>query len=60
VSDAPANAGTDAKVSKHGHLGMNHNLKASLQLQKQLRQLAHRVLVAQEDERGKLSHDLRD
>ena len=35
-------------------------LKASLQLQKQLRQLTHRVLVAQEDERGKLSHELRD
>jgi len=35
-------------------------LKASLQLQKQLRQLTHRVLVRQEDERGKLSHELRD
>jgi signal transduction histidine kinase len=35
-------------------------LKASLQLQKQLRQLTHQVLVAQEDERGKLSHELRD
>ena len=35
-------------------------LKASLQLQKQLRQLTHQVLVTQEDERGKLSHELRD
>ena len=35
-------------------------LKESLQLQKQLRQLTHRVLVAQEDEREKLSHELRD
>jgi signal transduction histidine kinase len=35
-------------------------LKESLQLQKQLRQLAHRVLVAQEDEREKISHELRD
>ena len=35
-------------------------LKASLQLQKQLRRLTHRVLMAQEDERGKLSHELRD
>ena len=35
-------------------------LKDSLQLQKQLRQLTHSVLVAQEDEREKLSHELRD
>jgi signal transduction histidine kinase len=46
--------------------GANHakppgkGLKASLQLQKRLRQLTHRVLVAQEDERLKLSHELRD
>ena len=41
-------------------MDMKHNLKASLHLQKQLRQLAHQVLVAQEDERLKLSHELRD
>jgi signal transduction histidine kinase len=35
-------------------------LKESLQLQKQLRRLTHRVLVAQEDEREKLSHELRN
>ena len=35
-------------------------LKESLQLQKKLRHLTHRVLVAQEDEREKLSHELRD
>jgi signal transduction histidine kinase len=35
-------------------------LKESLQLQKQLRQLTHSVLVAQENEREKLSHELRD
>ena len=35
-------------------------LKESLQLQKQLRQLTHGVLAAQEDERKKLSHELQD
>ena len=35
-------------------------LRESLQRQKQLRQLTHRVLVAQEDEREKISHELRD
>jgi signal transduction histidine kinase len=35
-------------------------LKESLQLQKQLRQLTHQVLMAQEDEREKISHELRD
>ena len=35
-------------------------LKESLQLQKQLRLLTHRVLAAQEDERMKLSHELQD
>ena len=35
-------------------------LKESLQLQKRLRQLTHRVLVAQEEERRKISHELRD
>ena len=41
-------------------MDIKQNLKASLQLQKHLRQLTHRVLVAQEDERLKLSHELRD
>jgi signal transduction histidine kinase len=35
-------------------------LEESLQLQKQLRQLTHQVLVAQEDEREKISQELRD
>ena len=35
-------------------------LKASLQLQRKLRQLTHRMMVAQEDDRLKLSHELRD
>jgi len=35
-------------------------LKDSLRLQQRLRQLTHQVLVAQEDEREKLSHELRD
>jgi signal transduction histidine kinase len=35
-------------------------LRESLQLQKRLRQLTHGVLVAQEDEREKISHELRD
>jgi two-component system sensor histidine kinase DegS len=35
-------------------------LEESLELQKCLRQLTHRVLAAQEDERKKLSHELQD
>ena len=35
-------------------------LEESLQLQKRLRQLTHRVMVAQEDERTKISHELQD
>jgi signal transduction histidine kinase len=37
-----------------------NNLKESLRLQKQLRQLTHQVLAAQEDEREKISHELQD
>ena len=42
--------------------GKSHDkcLEESLELQKCLRQLTHRVLEAQEDERKKLSHELRD
>ncbi len=42
--------------------GRRHDqcLKESLQLQKRLRQLTHRVLAAQEDERHKISHELQD
>jgi signal transduction histidine kinase len=36
------------------------SLEDSLKLQEQLRRLTHRVLVAQEDQRIKLSHELRD
>jgi signal transduction histidine kinase len=35
-------------------------LKDSLQLQEDLRKLTHQVLVAQEDERKKISHELQD
>jgi signal transduction histidine kinase len=35
-------------------------LKESLQLQKQLRHLTHRIFAAQEDERSKISHELQD
>jgi signal transduction histidine kinase len=35
-------------------------LAESLELQKRLRQLAHRLLAAQEDERRKISHELQD
>jgi signal transduction histidine kinase len=35
-------------------------LEESLQLQKRLRQLTHRVMAAQEDERTNLSHELQD
>ena len=42
--------------------GKLHNkcLAESLQLQRRLRQLTHRVLSAQEDERRKISHELQD
>jgi len=35
-------------------------LEESLELEKHLRQLTHRVLAAQEDERHKISHELQD
>jgi signal transduction histidine kinase len=38
----------------------SRSLKESLQLQKRLRQLTHRVLAAGEDERQKISHELQD
>ena len=37
-----------------------NSLKESLRLQNRLRQLTHRVLVAQEDERKNISHELQD
>jgi signal transduction histidine kinase len=42
--------------------GKRHDksLEESLQLQKRLRQLTHKVLAAQEDERKKISHELQD
>jgi signal transduction histidine kinase len=42
--------------------GKHHNkcLEESLQLQKRLRQLTHRVLAAQEDERKNISRELQD
>ena len=42
--------------------GRRHHksLTESLQLQNRLRQLTHKVLAAQEDERKKISHDLQD
>ena len=50
VADAGANNG-----EPHGK-----RLKESLLLQKRLRQLTHQVLLAQENEREKISHELRD
>ena len=41
-------------------LHQNHCLEESLQLQKRLRQLTHKVMAAQEDERQKISHELQD
>ena len=38
----------------------NHCLAESIQLQKRLRQLTHKVMAAQEDERQKISHELQD
>jgi signal transduction histidine kinase len=42
--------------------GRHHqkSLEESLLLQKRLRQLTHRVMAAQEDDRKKISHDLQD
>lgn len=42
--------------------GRDHdkNLEESLELQTRLRQLTHRVMAAQEDERTKISHELQD
>jgi signal transduction histidine kinase len=45
-----------AKSGRHSH----QCLEESIQLQKLLRQLAHRVLSAQEDERKKISQELQD
>jgi signal transduction histidine kinase len=48
----------DASAKSGSH---NHKcLQESLKLQKLLRQLTHRVLVAQEDERKKISRELQD
>jgi signal transduction histidine kinase len=51
-SEAPASANLGKPPGK--------SLRKSLQLQKQLRQLTHRVLATQEDERAKLSHELQN
>jgi len=48
-----------ANAAKNGE-HYEKNLKESLQLQKRLRQLTHRVLTEQEDERKKISHELQD
>jgi len=42
--------------------GQQHHqrLEESLQLQKRLRQLTHRLIAAQEDERKRISHELQD
>lgn len=43
-----------------GKVDHDARLTESLQLQNQLRQLTHRVLAAQEEERAKISHELQD
>jgi signal transduction histidine kinase len=55
---APPKPVTDAPAEDRAPPGKV--LKESLQLQKRLRQLTHRLLVAQEEERRKVSHELRD
>jgi signal transduction histidine kinase len=50
---------TEADLKKRGKRSVKL-LKESLQLQESLRQLAHRTLLAQEDERWKISHELQD
>lgn len=49
-------------VETVGKGGQDHDfrLAESLQLQNRLRQLTHRVIAAQEDERAKISHELQD
>ena len=49
----------EAALKKSG-IHYTRLLKQSLQLQEGLRQLTHRVLVAQEDERKKISRELQD
>ena len=49
----------EAALKKSG-IHYTRLLKDSLQLQEGLRQLTHRVLMAQEDERKKISHELQD
>jgi signal transduction histidine kinase len=58
--EEPANPNLPPQTAVSHSKPLGRGLKASLQLQKQLRQLTRRVLVAQEDERAKLSHELRD
>jgi len=48
-----------AKAAKNGE-HYEKNLKESLLLQKRLRLLTHRVMLAQEDERTHISHELQD
>jgi signal transduction histidine kinase len=49
----------EAALKKNGERS-NRLLKDSLKVQEGLRQLVHRVLAAQEDERHKISHQLQD
>ncbi len=49
---------TDAAVKNGKH--HDQSLEESLQLQKRLRQLTHRVMMTQEDERKNISHELQD
>jgi signal transduction histidine kinase len=57
-------AATRRKVMEQAFVksGTSHDkcLEESLELQKRLRQLTHKVLLAQEDERKKISHELQD
>ena len=51
--------GMEATAKKNGR-HYRKCLEESLELQKRLRQLTHRVLAAQEEERHKISHELQD
>jgi signal transduction histidine kinase len=47
-------------ICENGDKRHDTSLEESLQLQKRLRQLTHKVLAAQENERHKISHELQD
>ena len=57
--NSPGSKSNQAIWAKNG-TGHDKSLEESLELQKCMRQLTHRLLAAQEDERNKISHELQD